>query len=307
MKVPYSTIREFTISEMSADAGRKKPTRDFHVIRTEEFADRQHMSRPSRSNHFTIALIIDGECRLNSNLIQYSLRKNSLFIVPPGAVRQVQERTDNLRGLILEFTKEFLIASEFHKKHIDAFTFFSSRGNPHLILQNSEAEILKAMMLFLLQKELEEDHPFRKEVLHHGFNLFMFELAASFKKHRGNEKVKLTRKEAHLFSFVKLLNLHFKEERHVQYYADSLYITPKHLTKTVKELTNKTCGEFIDEMVITEAKILLDDPDMSIGNVSDALHFSDQFFFSKFFKNHTGVNPSEYKRDSKLNLTLLHR
>jgi AraC family transcriptional regulator, transcriptional activator of pobA len=302
MKVPYSTIREFTISEMSADAGRKKPTRDFHVIRSEEFADRQQMSRPSRSNHFTIALIIDGECRLNSNLIQYALRKNSLFIVPPGAVRQVRERTENLRGIILEFTKEFLIGAEFHKKHIEAFTFFSSQGNPHLILQNNEAESLKAMMLFLLQRELEEDHPFRKEMLHHGFNLFMFELAASFEKHRGNEEVKLTRKEAHLISFVKLLNLHFKEERHVQYYADSLYITPKHLTRTVKELTNRTCGEFIDEMVITEAKILLDDPEMSIGNVSDALHFSDQFFFSKFFKNHTGVNPSEYKRDRKLNL-----
>jgi len=301
MKVPYSTIREFTISEMSADAGRKKPTRDFHVLRSEELAGRQSISRPARSDHFTIALIIDGECRCISNLIQYSLRKNDLFIIPPGAVRQIQEKTENFRGIILEFTKEFLTAAELHKKHIDAFTFFSSQGNPHLILQDNEADILKAMMLFLLQRELAEDHPFRKEVLHHGFNLFMFELAASFRKYRGNKKVKLTRKEEHLISFVKLLNQHFKEERHVQYYAASLYITPKHLTKTVKELTNRTCGEFIDEMVITEAKILLDDPDMSIGNVSDALHFSDQFFFSKFFKNHTGVNPSEFKRDCKIN------
>jgi AraC-like DNA-binding protein len=300
MKVPYSAIREFTISEMSADAGRKKPTRDFHVLRSEELAHRQRMSRPSRSNHFTISLIIDGECRFNSNLIQYTLRKNSLFIIPPGTVRQIQERTENLTGIIVEFTKEFLIAAELHKKHIDAFTFFSSQGNPHLVLQNDEAEILKAMMLFLLQRDLVEDHPFRTEVLHHGFNLFMFELAASFQKYRGNEQVKLTRKEEHFMSFVKLLNQHFKEERRVQYYADSLFITSKHLTKTVKELTNRTCGEFIDEMVITEAKILLDDPDMSVGNVSDALHFSDQFFFSKFFKSHTGVNPSEYKRELKI-------
>jgi AraC family transcriptional regulator, transcriptional activator of pobA len=301
MKMPYSTIREVTIGEMSADAGRKKPTLDFHVLRSEELVGREGISRPSRSDHFTIALIIDGKCRCICNLIQYSLRKNSLFIIPPGAVRQIRERTKNFRGIILEFTKEFLIAAELHKKHIDAFTFFSSQGNPHLILQNDEAEILKAMMLFLLQRELVEGHPFRKEVLHHGFNLFMFELAASFQKYLGNETVKLTRKEEHLMSFMKLLNQHFKEERRVQYYADSLYITPKHLTKTVKKLTNRTCGEFIDDMVITEAKILLDDPEMSVGNVSDALHFSDQFFFSKFFKNHTGVNPSEYKRDCRIN------
>lgn len=151
-------------------------------------------------------------------------------------------------------------------------------------------------MLLLHQKDVAgEEHPFRKEVIHHSFNLFMFEMGALFKKYRQNEIVKLTRKEELLMSFIKILAQHFKEERSVQYYADLLFVTPKHLTKTVKEITGKTCGEFIDEMVISEAKILLDDPNMSVGNVADALHFSDQFFFSKFFKNHTSINPSEYK------------
>lgn len=43
-------------------------------------------------------------------------------------------------------------------------------------------------------------------------------------------------------------------------------------------------GEFIDKMVIAEAKILLDDLSYSVGKVADYLHFSDQFFFSKFFE-----------------------
>jgi AraC family transcriptional activator of pobA len=105
----------------------------------------------------------------------------------------------------------------------------------------------------------------------------------------------LTRKENILTTFMKSLTEHFKEERSVQFYADALFITPKHLTKTVKELTHKTCGEMIDEMVILEAKILLDDLALSVANVADQLQFSDQFFFSKFFKKHTGINPSKYK------------
>jgi AraC-like DNA-binding protein len=95
--------------------------------------------------------------------------------------------------------------------------------------------------------------------------------------------------------FMKLLSLHFREERSVQYYAAKMFVTPKHLTKMVKELTGKTCGEFIDEMVIAEAKILLNDSANSVANVADLLHFSDQFFFSKFFKNATGLSPSQYK------------
>ena len=74
---------------------------------------------------------------------------------------------------------------------------------------------------------------------------------------------------------MKLLTARFKEERRVQYYAGQLFITPKHLTKTVKALTNKSCGAFIDEMVITETKILLGDPAMTIGNLAAELHFSD--------------------------------
>jgi AraC family transcriptional regulator, transcriptional activator of pobA len=297
MKPQYATIPEYTISDTSADAGRAKPTKDFHIIKSDELIFGERMVRPSRSNHFTIALVTAGECTVQINLIKYSLKKNSLFVIPPDMVRQIHKKTDDLGFILLEFTKDFLLAAELHKKHIDALTFFSSQSDPHLLLAESEAGMLRNIMLFLQQKDLSDtEHPFRDEVIHHSFNLFIFEMGALFKKYRGDDVIQLTRKEELLISFVKLLAQHFKEERSVQYYADRLYVTPKHLSKTVKEITDKTSGEFIDEMVISEAKILLDDHALSIGNVADALHFSDQFFFSKFFKNHTGLNPSEYRR-----------
>jgi len=297
MKPQYATIREYTISDTSADAGRAKPTKDFHVIKSDELILSERMFRPSRSDHFTIALVTAGECTVQINLIEHSLKKNSLFVNPPGMVRQIHKKTDDLSFILLGFTKDFLLAAELHKKHIDALTFFSSQNDPHLTLAESEADMLRNIMLFLQQKDLSDtEHPFREEVIHHSFNLFIFEMGGLFKKYRVNEVTQLTRKEELLMSFAKSLAQHFREERSVQYYADLLFVTPKHLTKTVKEITNKTCGEFIDEMVISEAKILLDDHSISIGNVADALHFSDQFFFSKFFKNHTGLNPSEYRR-----------
>jgi AraC family transcriptional activator of pobA len=296
MKAPYSTVRDFTIGEVSEDAGRLKLTKEFHVIKSDELVNSDKIYRPSRSNHFTIGIIITGTCTVQCNLIEYSLQKDSLFIIPPGTVRQFLRKANDFSAILLDFTRDFLSSAELHKKHIDVFTFFSSQSDPHLLLKENEAEVLRTLMLLLHQIDLSgEEHPFRKEVVHHTFNLFMFQMGALFKKYRENEIVKLTRKEELLMSFVKLLALHFKEERSVQYYADLLFVTPKHLTKTVKEITGKTCGEFIDEMVISEAKLLLDDLNMSVGNVADALHFSDQFFFSKFFKNHTGVNPSEYK------------
>jgi YesN/AraC family two-component response regulator len=49
-------------------------------------------------------------------------------------------------------------------------------------------------------------------------------------------------------------------------------------------------------MVIMEAKVLLGDSSFSVAQVAESLFFSDQFFFSKFFKNHTGTNPTEYRK-----------
>jgi AraC-like DNA-binding protein len=194
------------------------------------------------------------------------------------------------------FSRDFIADAHLSEKHITAFDFFSSQSKPHFFLSDKEAKLMENLLLLLKEKGLaDEEHPFKNEIIYHAFNLFVYEMAAIAKKHRPNENVKLTRKEDMMISFIKLLALHFKEERGVQFYAEALFVTPKHLSKTLKEITNKTCSELIDEMVITEAKILLEDLGQSVASVAEQLNFSDQFFFSKFFKRHTGINPSQYK------------
>ena len=233
---------------------------------------------------------------MQHSLINYHLTKNSLFIIPPNTVHQKQDVQEGSKLIGMGFSRHYLSQSGLHMKHIEAFTYHSSQSNPHLLLEEKEVQTLQTLLLLLHEKDfLEEEYPFKEELMHHAFNMLMFELAAIFKKTHGSEHLKMTRKEEHVMGFLKLVSEHFKEERSVQYYADALFVTPKHLTKTVKEITSKTAGVLIDEMVILEAKLLLDNPALSVGNVAEQLHFSDQFFFSKFFKNHTGLSPTEYK------------
>lgn len=90
--------------------------------------------------------------------------------------------------------------------------------------------------------------------------------------------------------------MQFRSQRNVTAYADQLTLTSKYLTETVKEITRKTAGEIIDDFVILEAKLLLDNPALSISEIADELHFSDQSFFGKYFKRHTGFSPKEYRQ-----------
>ena len=77
----------------------------------------------------------------------------------------------------------------------------------------------------------------------------------------------------------------------VNFYANLLYVTPKHLSICVKEITGKPCGELIDERVVAEAKALLHNQELTVAHVAEELNFSDQFFFSKYFKKCTGMSP----------------
>jgi AraC-like DNA-binding protein len=82
----------------------------------------------------------------------------------------------------------------------------------------------------------------------------------------------------------------------VQFYADALCITPRHLTELVKAVTGRTPSDWIAEAVALEAKALLQNPALAVQQVAASLHFADQFAFSRFFKNSTGLSPTAYRQ-----------
>lgn len=294
MNTPDPLIHTYDIKEVHANAGQQMQANEFFVYNNEEVTIHEKMFRPARSAHFTIHLHLGAAQEVKYNSIKYTIPKNSLFIIHPGVIHLIKE-TDNLPTIAMGFTHDFFAASMLHKKHADTLGFLSPQSDPLILLTDEEAQTLYPLMLYLKNMVNNNGHLFKEEMIYHGFNLFMLEVVAVVQKYRGNDEQGMTRREDILFGFLKQLAAHFKEERSVQFYANALFVTPKHLTKTVKELTTKTCGEFIDEMVIAEAKILLGDRSYSVGQIADHLHFSDQFFFSKFFKRRTGLSPKEYK------------
>ena len=80
------------------------------------------------------------------------------------------------------------------------------------------------------------------------------------------------------------------------YYAGKMFLTPKHLSTVVIEVSGKTAGEWIDSLVILEAKALLKSSEQSSQEIADEPHFANQSFFGKYFKHHTGMSPKEYRK-----------
>lgn len=78
----------------------------------------------------------------------------------------------------------------------------------------------------------------------------------------------------------------------MQFYADKLCLTPKYLSKIVKESSGRTGPEWIDSFVILEAKNLLRYSDLSIKEISYRLEFPSSSVFINS-SSHTPVSPHQ--------------
>ncbi|HEX6171559.1 MAG TPA: helix-turn-helix domain-containing protein, partial [Chitinophagaceae bacterium] len=97
--------------------------------------------------------------------------------------------------------------------------------------------------------------------------------------------------------FKHLVEKKFVEQRSVQYYANALNITPKHLSDTVKSVTGKTPSELIQNRILLEIKVLLRSSGMTISQIGCELNFSDQSHITRFIKQKTGCTPLELRNN----------
>lgn len=90
-----------------------------------------------------------------------------------------------------------------------------------------------------------------------------------------------------------LENYHL-QERSIHFYAQKMHLSPKTLSKKVKEKLNISLGQLIRHEILNSAKSMLKDA-QHINKVAYQLGFEESNHFSSFFKLHTGITPSEYK------------
>ena len=177
--------------------------------------------------------------------------------------------------------------------------YMKIRKNPTILLQESEIKTLDECMLRLRQTILQTSHHLQRLLIQNTLMGFFIEMGNIFSERKEyNTPPSLTRKEELFESFLRILYMYCKEQHVVSFYAEQLYITPQYLSLILKELTGRSANKWIDEALMQEAKILLKAPQATVQQVADALHFSDQSTFGKFFKKHAGMSPMEYRKNS---------
>lgn len=196
-------------------------------------------------------------------------------------------------------TKEFVRRALMAFRVGDDRHLFNSMKFPVLRISADEAHVLERPLKLLNDSVLNAASHYRAELSQVYFRAFLIEFAdVLFRLSDSCDEGAglFTRKDGLFMDFMKLVWQHACRERRIDFYADQLSITPKHLTRIIREKLSDTPHEVIAKEVVHHAIEMLRQEDFSVQQIASRLNFPDQASFCKFFKTHTAQSPTEYRK-----------
>lgn len=236
-----------------------------------------------------ICLSVDYQGDMTIDKKNYSIRKGNLIILPDNHIIRFMEPIHEHSMLCFSVATDYILNMP---SPIDTNIFSYSRYIPVMSVSDSKYDDLLSYFRFL-HKESRERSIYQVEIIRSILYAFILEISGEYEAQynlRNGVEIKSDNLSDRFFH---LLAVYYKEERTVRFYADKLNITPKYLSKAIKNATGRPILEWIHEAVLIEAKMLLMTSGQTVQEISEKLNFSSPSAFIQFFKKHTGKTPKK--------------
>lgn len=245
----------------------------------------------------SIFLVTEGYGKVYLKNEEVEFKRNTLIQIPQSTIVMLKEQNTEIYLSGIRFSTQFVSESRVPKKVLRIFDYFSSTFLSVVNLKEKEADDINRQII-----ELTDDinkcktEIFGKELLIINFQKFLMKIGELRQQYTEVTNLNYSPQESLYIKFNDLVQRQFKEKRTVKKYAGQLNMTAKYLSEVVKAYSGKYASEIIQNLVISEAKFLLNNHlELNISQVADILHFSDTSTFGKYFKNKTGLSPKQYR------------
>ncbi len=264
---------------------------DFWILEDVTPSMLSSLHEPVKFASSTWIFLKSGNCQAELNFISYDIKAPALIMIRNSQILTIKHISDNLNASIIVMSKRF-------KENI--FMFMNSSPlygmlNRYPIVSMPSEVLAKIPDFFADLRSILEDkeNPYVSKALVYTFMSFVFKdiyrCFMPFKNEMVSNQGRMSEQ------FIYLAQEHFKTERFLDFYAEKLEVSPKHLSRTVKKQTGYSAVEWIERFVILEAKVLLKSSNLNIQQIADELNFPSQSFFGKYFKKFTGMSPKEFR------------
>lgn len=226
------------------------------------------------------------------------ISKNDLVTILPFQLGSIHKVSDDFSMIFFKVDKVMFMDIMSSLGRITPDFFFHMRKNFQVPISVNEAKRFLGFCRAIDFRTNNDDPAFRRETILHLLRIYYWDFYVHFQKktRKRNTPLLNSNKESIAMKFVMLVFENRETHREVAYYADQLCISPLYLTKIIQEVNGRSARDMIADYTIIGIKTLLRNADITIKDVVRHSGFSSQSSFSRFFRKHTGMSPSEYRR-----------
>lgn len=243
------------------------------------------------SELFQLFLIENGTVTVTSSGLGTSLSGPCVVLIPSNTLHGFQFQP-NIVGQVVTFSESYLenlfknspkILIEVSKLHL-------------LALENNRGmfDKIKSYIAEIINESI--DSQLEKQAVIEGlFRLTFIQLYRQISSSQHAVRVSDNRTLQYFQAFQKNIRNSINELKSVEFYAKELSITSVHLNRVCQSLVQKTALQVIHDYLILESKKYLLNTSYTVAEIAYLLNFSEPAYFTKFFKKHTGVTPTEFR------------
>ena len=242
-----------------------------------------------------ILLCTEGEANIRVHFSEWLLKPGSVITLFPGDVVSITHKSKEFKAETLRYAASLLREASLQLEH----TVYSELKTDRCRTESATLTSIVSNMLALLRLYFEQEGcicldqlvMLQLKAFFLGFYDYLYRNPSERKAESESPRTK------ELFNqFMRELEHRYRESRDVSYYAELLHISPKYLNMVTQRMTSHTIKTIINQYVVLQIKQSLTTEEKSIKQIAWDYHFSDLSFFCRYFKQHTGITPQQFRR-----------
>ena len=245
-----------------------------------------------------------GSVEVSLEGCHYHIKPGDVYIYMASTLVHLLHKSEDAEGIMVEV--DFYYILPIVNKVINVESQLFMRKNPCVSLSGEQCAHFEYLLNNLwdrinaedCQKENVQYQHLKLELIKSMGQTICYEILNMYFTNQPLQPLQQGKKDVVYQNFMLSLFRFYRKERDVSFYARMQHITPRYFSAIIKEKTGDSALQWIVRMVITEAKQLLEESDLSIKEIADQLNFPTQSFFGKYFKQYVGVSPKEYRNNA---------
>ncbi|WMJ87255.1 AraC family transcriptional regulator [Anaerocolumna sp. MB42-C2] len=242
-----------------------------------------------------IILPLEGNYLVHINGVPYHLGASGILFISPGELHEMPKPMEGSH-MILQFNFSLI-------NNLKDFNFFSSIFQTiKLITKDNDPDIHKEILYLML--EIREEYisgtDFKNAIMYSKLLQIYVLIARKYTKMSNhfpdittNKHQEYMAKFTQIFSYI---NDHYTEDLTLESIAQMAGFSKFHFSRLFKQLTNMSINDYVNLKRITEAEVLLLNPNLSITEVSMQAGFNCLSTFNRAFKEAKKCTPTEFKK-----------